>query len=174
MYIMQTQNLKFERDIAQTLRAGFTLIEIMVTVIILSIVGAVSVTSAVNILPGMRMDRASSRLAFQLQLARSEAIARNQNIFITLDSVNNTLTVWSDENRDGERDEGEVSVVILEDPTQVQISTDLTQGLFNAYGQFITTPGQRRMETTVIRISPVGSTRTVDLTLRGSGAITKR
>jgi len=174
MKLMRNQNLKFETAAARHTRAGFTLIEIIITMALMAIVGAIGVTSAVKIIPGMRMDRASSRLAFQLQLARSEAIANNQNIFIDLNSTANTLTIWADTNRDGVRDAGEVSTILLEDPRLVTIQTTLTAGLFNAYGQFITTPGQRRMETTVVRISPVGSLRSVDLTLRGSGAITKR
>ena len=154
---------------------GFTLVEIIITVFLIGIVGSVAVTSAVNILPRMRIDRASSRLAFQLQQARSEAIARNQNIFINLDSTANTLTIWVDRNRDGERDADEVRVILLEDPALVQIDTNLTQGLFNAYGQFLTTPGQRHTDTQVVQISPVGSaTPFRDLTLRGSGAITQR
>ncbi|MCC5843795.1 MAG: GspH/FimT family protein [Verrucomicrobia bacterium] len=144
------------------------------TIFIMSIVGSVTVVSSRNILTRMRMDRASSRLAFQLQQARSEAIANNQTIFVALDTAENLLEVWVDRNRDGKRDADELTRVRLEAPGNVSIESDWTTGAFNAYGQFITTPGQREMKTVRTRMRVPGVDREVELTLRGSGAVTKR
>ncbi len=150
------------------------MLEIILTVFILSILGSVTVVSSRNILTRMRMDRASSRLAFQLQQARSEAIANNQTVFVALDTTQNVLEVWVDRNRDGIRDADELTRVRLETPGNVVIDSDWATGAFNAYGQFITTPGQREMKTVRTRMRVQGMDRKVELILRGSGAVTKR
>lgn len=153
---------------------GFTLVEIMITVLLVMIVGGFSLLSVQRIMPNIRTDRASSRLAFQLQLARSEAIANNQTVFITLNPSTNRLVVWVDANRDGIRDAGEVTEVVLAEPHLVSLTSEWESGMFNAFGQFITVPGQREMKTVTTEVQAQGGRKSIELTLRGSGAITKR
>jgi prepilin-type N-terminal cleavage/methylation domain-containing protein len=154
--------------------SGFSIVEIMVVMVILGILGSGALMSARNMFPRMRVDRASSRLAYQLQLARSEAIANNQTVYVDLDADNNLLTVSTDLNRNGTEDDDEVEEILLEETSLIRVQSDWTTGAFNAYGQFITTPGQREIRTVRTQISAVGGTQMVELTLRGSGAITKR
>lgn len=155
-------------------QSGFTLIEIMMVVMILGILGGYGVMSLKEILPKMRADQASSRLSFQLQLARSEAIAVNQMAWITLNPTTNVFTSWIDANRDGNRDAAEVTEVLLIEPDLVNIRTDWESGLFNSFGQFILTPGQREIKTVSTFFIPTGGRDQIELTLRVSGAITKR
>lgn len=163
------------RSESHSASAGFTLVEILITVLLLGFLGSWSLLSARNMLPRMRVEQASSRLAFQLQLARSEAIAQNQIVYVNLDSDENTLQVWADTNRDEEQDDDEWFEVLLEDPALVTLQSTWSTGAFNAYGQFITTPGQREMKTVTTTIRPAGAgDKVIELTLRGSGAITKR
>jgi Tfp pilus assembly protein FimT len=158
----------------QTASHGFTLLEIMIVLFLIMIIGGFSLLSVRNIMPGMRVDRASSRLAFQLQLARSEAIANNQTVFINLNPQSNQFSVWVDTNRNEVRDPGEVSEVLLAEPRLVSLQTDWEDGMFNAFGQFITVPGQREMRTVSTLFQGRGGNKSIELTLRGSGAITKR
>lgn len=147
----------------------------MVVVMLLAVLGTFSVMSARNIFPRMRVDRASSRLAFQLQLARSEAIATNRAVWVSLDPNTHRLHTWVGErNESGNIVEREISDVTIAPPGEVSVQTSWTDGLFNAYGQFITVPGQRVMQTETTTISEPGGRHSIQLTVRGSGAITKR
>ena len=65
-------------NLQRVLRSRFTLIQIMIVIVIMSLLTGYGVMSLRLVLPHMRADKASSRLSFQLQLARSEAIAVNQ------------------------------------------------------------------------------------------------
>lgn len=153
---------------------GFTLVEIMITMALVSILGGISWMSARELMSRMRVDRVSSRLAFQLQQVRAEAIANNQTVFVRLKEDENVLRIWVDGNRDGVRDTGEISEVALGEAGTVDMDSDWETGAFNAYGQFITTPGQREMRTVRTVITTPGVDKSIELTIRGSGAITKR
>lgn len=155
-------------------RRGFTLVEIVVAVLLLGVLSGYSFMAARNILDRAQVDRASSRLAFQLQQARSEAVATNRNMFVRIDQEDNQFISWSSD--EGDQTEVPDSALIVEigDKSRVDIRSAWTNGLFNAYGQFITTPGQREMRTVSTRFSTADGSKTIELILRGSGAVTKR
>lgn len=62
---------------------GFTLIELMVSVGILAILGAIAAPSFTNALVSMRMRATAYDLVGDLVLARSEALKRGTNVTIT-------------------------------------------------------------------------------------------
>jgi prepilin-type N-terminal cleavage/methylation domain-containing protein len=171
---IKINKMKPNTNLEKVLQSGFTLIEIMIVIVILSLLTGYGLMSFRRVLPHMRADKASSRLSFQLQLARSEAIAVNQMAQVSLDPTTNTFESWIDLNRDGTEDPEESTSVLLIEPNLVQINTDWESGMFNAFGQFILTPGQREIRTVTTTFAPAGSDYRVELTLRGSGAITKR
>lgn len=155
-------------------RAGFTLVEIMIVVLLMGIVTGFSVVSARARFPRMRVDQVSSRLAFKLQLARSEAIANNEIVYVGLDVDKLIFQTWkvADMGETGFRNN--LPQVELGDVNLISITSDWDTGAFNAYGQFITTPGQREMKTVTTQISSRDGNADVEIILRGSGAITKR
>ncbi len=62
---------------------GFTMIELMVTVIVLAILTAVAIPSFRSFIVGQRIKTASFDLMSSLLMARSEAIKRNTNVDVT-------------------------------------------------------------------------------------------
>lgn len=73
---------------------GFTLIELMVTVFVLSILTAVALPSFKSFIVSQRIKSASFDISSTLIMARSEAIRRNTNVDINPVS-NNWLNGWT-------------------------------------------------------------------------------
>lgn len=66
-------------------RAGFTLVELMVVIIILGLVSGVAVTSWAHLLPNQQFNTAMRNLSEVLHGTRSDAIARNREFRIVYD-----------------------------------------------------------------------------------------
>lgn len=62
--------------------AGFTLVELMVTVAVLAILLAIATPSFTSIINGNRLASGANELVASLQLARSEAVKRNRSVAI--------------------------------------------------------------------------------------------
>lgn len=71
-------------------RAGFTLIELMVTVAVAGILAVVAVPAMTSLISGNRLAGTTSELTASIQVARSEAIRRNVRVTLcgTADGVN--------------------------------------------------------------------------------------
>ena len=74
-------------------RAGFTLVELMVVVIILGLIGGVAVTSWAAMLPNQQFNSAIRKLSEVLYGTRSNAIARNREFRIEYDLDQDTYRV---------------------------------------------------------------------------------
>jgi type IV fimbrial biogenesis protein FimT len=97
-------------------QAGFTIIEMMVTVVVASVLMAVAVPSMRNIIIGNRLTAQTNTLVATLQLARSEAIKRATPISVAPLGSSSSATDWNvkgwqvfiDADGDGVLDSGEV------------------------------------------------------------------
>jgi len=80
---------------------GYSVVELLVSMAIISILSAIAVPSLVRTYRSYQMDDAASQVASQLKFTRYEAIRRN-NVMTCLDKTQNGyLTIFTDNNGDG-------------------------------------------------------------------------
>ncbi|MBL0626936.1 type IVa pilus pseudopilin TppE [Aeromonas jandaei] len=97
------------------LRSGFSLIELMVTIALVSILLTVGVPSFGSILRSMTLTTQANNFVASINFARSEAIRRNSVVILSAAASNLTQNhwesgwqVWIDSNGNGTLDNGEL------------------------------------------------------------------
>jgi type IV fimbrial biogenesis protein FimT len=75
--------------------AGFTLIELMITITVGAVLLAVGMPSFRDFVAGQRVKTAGYDLSTALLMARSEAIKRNANVTVEPKSATNWVSGWS-------------------------------------------------------------------------------
>lgn len=83
------------RSILQTKLSGFTLVELLITIIIVAILTSLAIPSFREFIAGQRIRTASFDIMATLVLARSEAIKRNTNVTITPATGVDWTTGWT-------------------------------------------------------------------------------
>jgi len=82
-------------DIGPSLASGFTLIELMVTLGVLSIALAIGVPSLRQFVIDNRVTAQANLLVSSLNVARSEAIKRSEDVVVTANSGTNWHLGWT-------------------------------------------------------------------------------
>ncbi|MBI5016678.1 MAG: prepilin-type N-terminal cleavage/methylation domain-containing protein [Deltaproteobacteria bacterium] len=77
-------------------RAGFTLVELIVTIAILGVLGLLTVPQLFANLPRFRVNGAAKMLAGELQLTRMKAVSTNRIHYLTFDLTAQTVTIAED------------------------------------------------------------------------------
>ena len=74
---------------------GFTIIELMLTLVILGVMLAIGMPSLIKVIDSQRVKTAASDLHVSLMVARSEAIKRNANVQVVPVNTANWANGWS-------------------------------------------------------------------------------
>jgi len=90
--------------------AGFTLLELMVTMALIGIVSSVTTVNMVRQIPRYRLTNAASQLSWTFRGLRMRAISQLHAVKVTF-TDNHVYTVWTDRNNNGVSDDGEVQTV---------------------------------------------------------------
>lgn len=88
---------------------GFSTVEILVVVAIISIMAAIAIPNFLAYLPKSRLSGAARVIAGDLAAARMAAVKQNCRASITFNSDNHSYYIWVDENNDSIQDAGEIS-----------------------------------------------------------------
>ena len=88
-------------------RAGFTLIELMVSILIIGLVAVLSVPMYGRFSQNWKLNGEAQQFAAALRTARSAAVMKNISTVFVFDTDNNEYFFFEDEDRDGARDANE-------------------------------------------------------------------
>jgi len=125
------------------INAGFTIIELLVAVAVVGILVAAAVPSLRAFIQNNRATAEANKVHTSLMLARSEALKRGVNVFVTANSGGSSSnefgvgwTVWWDANSNSAIDTAEIisKVDSLKGGTTVNTSTDVSQFFFRGDG----------------------------------------
>jgi prepilin-type N-terminal cleavage/methylation domain-containing protein len=81
-------------------RAGFTMLEMMVTLAVFSTLVAMTVPRYRDFQRSMTMKAVARNLATNFRLAQQRASATNRTCYVDFDTANRAFTVWLDQDRD--------------------------------------------------------------------------
>ena len=119
-------------NVREKLLSGFTLIEVLMTIVVLAILAAVAVPGFSVWLPNYRLKAAARDMVSNFQLAKLTAVKRNTNCAITFNQAIGARTydyvVYVDSDKDLEYDAGEEVITRKCWTDYGSTSYDLSQG----------------------------------------------
>ena len=118
---------------------GFTLVELMITVVVIGIVARVAAVNMVREMPRYRLTSAAMQLAWTFRALRMRTISQHHTVTVTFTN-NHVYTVWTDRNDNGSIDSGEVQSTDLSGAYPgVQLASN-TNPVFNPIGTVTNLP----------------------------------
>lgn len=93
-------------------QAGFTLVELLITLAVIAIVARIAAVNMIQELPRYRLNQAATQLVWTLRALRLRAISQHHTVTVTF--INDHMyTVWTDHNDNGDIDSDEVQTMDL-------------------------------------------------------------
>jgi prepilin-type N-terminal cleavage/methylation domain-containing protein len=96
------------------LNAGFSLVELSVSLAIVLILSAIAMPSLTRSYRTYQLNDAATRLAAMLKFTRFEAIRRNTTVTCQMQQINGIWTVWADTNNNTTPDPTEQQMVFID------------------------------------------------------------
>jgi type IV fimbrial biogenesis protein FimT len=146
---------------------GFSMIEVMVAIAIVSIAVTFAVPDIIGWRTKQRFLAAANEVHDAIKVARAAAIKDNRTVVIQFEPANRRYTVFADLNGDGDQDAGERTIRSGSFQNDINFTTSFTnnrltfngRGLTDATGQGIRLPNatyrDRLIEVTVTGISQI-------------------
>ena len=116
-----------------SLAAGFTLVELMITMAVIGIVSSVTTVNVIREIPRYRLTNAASQLAWTFRALRMRAISQHHAVTVTFTN-DHVYTVWTDRNGNTSIDSGEVQTVDINKAYPGVQLASTTNPVFNAIG----------------------------------------
>lgn len=95
----------------KTEQAGFTLVEVIVVMVILSIIAGIGTTFLMTYLPNLRLKSAARDIFSVMMQAKTEAIRRGENVTVLFNFAGNSYTMFLDNDGDEAVDPGETILI---------------------------------------------------------------
>lgn len=153
----------------KTKSAGFTLIELMITIVVMAILSTIAMPSFVQMLRNSEVRNAAESLVNGMQRARADAVSRNANVQFVLGAgtswtvdyvVKPVLTDPPLDSRSGNEGSANVTITILP-----AVATTVT---YNNVGQVIAN-ADASVTLTRVDVNATGSTRNLRVTIGAGG-----
>jgi prepilin-type N-terminal cleavage/methylation domain-containing protein len=135
-------------------RAGFTLIEMVVTLSIFSVLVAIAIPTFTSWLPGYKLKSAARDVFSNMQLAKLEAIKRNSSCTFTIDNPNQYTVTHTGGNKVVRLSDYDDSISFIN--TSTSPITFTSRGFANPSGSVLLTNTQNTA-TYTITITSVGN-----------------
>lgn len=103
--------------------AGFSIIELMVVVVIMTIVLAASIPALRQHTETINLTKGTRGMGSSLKLARARAVSTNNSVVVVFDTDNSTYLLFEDADDDGTQDAGETSSGPFEVPNRIAIES---------------------------------------------------
>jgi prepilin-type N-terminal cleavage/methylation domain-containing protein len=142
--------------------AGFTLVELMVTMAVIATVSSVTAVNVIREIPRYRLTNAASQLAWTFRGLRMQAISQHHAVTVTF-TTPHVYTIWTDRNDNGLSDGGEVHTVDIHGASPGVQLASTAHPTFNATGTVTNLP-------TITLTNPSGS-KTLTLNILGEVTI---
>ena len=103
--------------------AGFSIIELMVVVVIMTIVLAASIPALRQHTETVNLTKGSREVESSLKLARTRAVSTNNSVVVVFDADASTYLLFEDADDDGTQDAGETSSGPFDVPNKIVIES---------------------------------------------------
>jgi type II secretion system protein H len=120
-------------------RAGFTLVELMLTIVIIGIGARVASVNMIREVPRYRLTSAATQLAWTFRALRMRAISQHHPVTVTFTN-DHVYTVWTDRNDNGISDSDEVQTTDISGAYRGVQLASTTNPIFNPTGTVTNLP----------------------------------